>query len=280
MHSASALFFCLYVPLLAAVAGKEQYLPVMRKLGKIVKRIPHAHIVKVDEHVIEHDRARLFPTEEHIAQCKPQRQIQLIGRSPAEERTLMEHRLPGAADKGVQLAVERKLGIGSAGQPGERRGGTSCQRRGKLRAHLFIGERQFVERDSQRFQLGFHTVMLRFQRMETALPYQRIAERIEPSAQPGGFLTEKLFFFFVFRHLPERFGVAAEYLRKLLMKPQLLFGKAAGILALFFRRMSESLGFFPLRDIRREAFRNVLRCFGPVPAQYLTERPAGVGALA
>ena len=64
------------------------------------------------------------------------------------------------------------------------------------------------------------------------------------------------------------------------MKPQLLFGKAAGILALFFRRMSESLGFFPLRDIRREAFRNVLLCFGPVPAQYLTERPTGVGALA
>ena len=67
MHSASALFFCLYVPLLAAVAGKEQYLPVLRKLGKIVKRIPHAHIVKVDERVIEHDRARLFPAEEHIA---------------------------------------------------------------------------------------------------------------------------------------------------------------------------------------------------------------------
>ena len=116
--------------------------------------------------------------------------------------------------------------------------------------------------------------------METALPYQRIAERIEPPAQPGGFLTEKLLFFVVFRHLAERRGVTAEYLREFLMEPQLLFGKAAGIPALFFRRMSESLSLFPLRDIRREAFRNILRCFGPVPVQYLTERPAGVGALA
>lgn len=114
MHQSS--FFALYIPLFAAVAGKEQYLPVLRYLGEIVERIAHARIVKVDERVIEHDRAGILSAEEHIAQREPQRQIQLIGCPPAEEGALMEHRFPGAADKRIQLAIEREFRIRSAGQ--------------------------------------------------------------------------------------------------------------------------------------------------------------------
>ena len=107
MFETSVLVFCLHIPLFAAVAGKEQYLPVLREFRKIIERVPHAHIVKVDERIVEHDRAGVFPAEEHIAQREPQRQIELIRRSPAEKRALMEHGLSGAADKRVQLAVER-----------------------------------------------------------------------------------------------------------------------------------------------------------------------------
>ena len=77
MRNASVLIFCLYIPLFTAVAGKEQYLPVLRYLGEIVERIAHARIVKVDERVIEHDRAGILSAEEHIAQREPQRQIRL-----------------------------------------------------------------------------------------------------------------------------------------------------------------------------------------------------------
>ena len=243
MHSASVLIFCLYIPLFAAVAGKEQYLPVLRYLGEIVERIAHARIVKVDERVIEHDRAGILSAEEHVAQREPQRQIQLIGCAPAEEGALMEHRFPGAADKRIQLAVERELRIRSAGQPGEHRRGAFCQRRGKLRAHLLIGKRQLVERGGQCLQLKFHTFVFRFQLTQAGFPDQRIAERIEPSAQAGRLLTEKLLLLFVFRHPAERRGIAAEERREFLMEPQLLFGKAPGVFALFLRRTGEGVGY-------------------------------------
>ena len=279
MRNASVLIFCLYIPLFAAVAGKEQYLPVLRYLGEIVERIAHARIVKVDERVIKHDRAGILSAEEHIAQREPQRQIQLIGCTPAEEGALMEHRFPGAADKRIQLAVERELRIRSAGQPGEHRRGAFCQRRGKLRAHLLIGKRQLVERGGQCLQLEFHTFVFRFQLTQAGFPDQRIAKRIEPSAQAGRLLTEKLLLLFVFRHLAERRGVAAEDRCEFLMEPQLLFGKAPGVFALFLRRTGESVGLFPLRVILVEPFRNILRRFGAVPVQYLKEHPVGIGTV-
>ncbi len=36
MRNASVLIFCLYIPLFAAVAGKEQYLPVLRHLDALM----------------------------------------------------------------------------------------------------------------------------------------------------------------------------------------------------------------------------------------------------
>ena len=132
MRNALVLIFILHIPLFAAVAGKEQYLPVLRHLSEIIERAAHARIIKIDECIIEYDRAGLFSAEEHVAKRKTQRQIQLIRRSPAEKRALMEHRFPGAADKGIQLTVKRQLRLRTAGQTGERCGGAFCKRRGKL----------------------------------------------------------------------------------------------------------------------------------------------------
>ena len=100
MHQSS--FFCIIYRFFRGCGRKEQYLPVLRHLGEIVERIAHARIVKVDERVIEHDRAGILSAEEHIAQREPQRQIQAIGCTSAEEGALMEHRFPGAADKRIQ----------------------------------------------------------------------------------------------------------------------------------------------------------------------------------
>ena len=67
MRNASILIFCFVYTAFAAVAGKEQYLPVLRYLGEIVERIAHASIVKVDERVIEHDRAGILPPPRSIS---------------------------------------------------------------------------------------------------------------------------------------------------------------------------------------------------------------------